>query len=179
MAAHSSVLAWRIPGTGGAWWAAIYVVTQSRTRLKRLSSSSLEKEMATHSSILAWEIPWTEEPGRLQSMRSRRVGHDRVTNTHIHSLTHTLTCTHIFHFRFFLQNSKCSSLCCTVDFCWLFYIYWWVYVNPNILINPFPYPTFPCGHHKFVFCVHESFCCVNKFILDCTYKQYGIILVFV
>ena len=29
----------------------------------------LEKEMAIHSSILAWEIPWTEEPGRLQSMR--------------------------------------------------------------------------------------------------------------
>ena len=37
---------------------------------------SLEKEMATHSNILAWEIPWTEEPGRLQSMRSQRVGHD-------------------------------------------------------------------------------------------------------
>ena len=32
----------------------------------------LEKEMATHSSILAWRIPWTEEPGRLQSMRSKR-----------------------------------------------------------------------------------------------------------
>ena len=30
---------------------------------------SLEKGMATHSSILAWRIPWTEEPGRLQSMR--------------------------------------------------------------------------------------------------------------
>ena len=29
----------------------------------------LEKEMATHSNILAWKIPWTEEPGRLQSMR--------------------------------------------------------------------------------------------------------------
>ena len=36
----------------------------------------LEKEMATHSSILAWRIPWTEEPGRLQSMGSHRVGHD-------------------------------------------------------------------------------------------------------
>ena len=35
-----------------------------------------EKEMATHSSTLAWKIPWTEEPGRLQSMGSRRVGHD-------------------------------------------------------------------------------------------------------
>ena len=36
----------------------------------------LEKEMATHFSILAWEIPWTEEPGRLQSMGSQRLGHD-------------------------------------------------------------------------------------------------------
>ena len=36
----------------------------------------LEKEMATHSSILAWRIPWTEEPGRLQSMGSQRVGYD-------------------------------------------------------------------------------------------------------
>ena len=36
----------------------------------------LEKGMATHSSILAWRIPWTEEPGRLHSMESQRVGRD-------------------------------------------------------------------------------------------------------
>ena len=36
----------------------------------------LEEGMTTHSSILGWEIPWTEEPGRLQSMESQRVGHD-------------------------------------------------------------------------------------------------------
>ena len=36
----------------------------------------LEKEMTTHSSTLAWKIPWMEEPGRLQSMGSQRVGHD-------------------------------------------------------------------------------------------------------
>ena len=41
---------------------------------------SLEKGMATHFSILAWRIPWIEEPDRLQSMGSQRVGHDRVTN---------------------------------------------------------------------------------------------------
>ena len=35
-----------------------------------------EKEMAIHSSTIAWKIPWTEEPGRLQSMGSQRVGHD-------------------------------------------------------------------------------------------------------
>ena len=36
---------------------------------------SLEREMVTHSSVLAWRIPWMEEPGRLQSMGSQRVGH--------------------------------------------------------------------------------------------------------
>ena len=39
----------------------------------------LEKEMVTHSNIFAWKIPWTEEPGRLQSMRTQRVGHDLAT----------------------------------------------------------------------------------------------------
>ena len=39
--------------------------------------------MATHSSILAWRIPWTEEPDRLQSMKSQRVKHDWVTNISI------------------------------------------------------------------------------------------------
>ena len=41
----------------------------------------LEKGMATHSSILAWKIPWTEEPGRLQSMGSQRVGLSDYTFT--------------------------------------------------------------------------------------------------
>ena len=36
----------------------------------------LEKEMATHSSVLVWEISWMEEPSRLQSMGSQRVGHN-------------------------------------------------------------------------------------------------------
>ena len=45
----------------------------------------LEEDLATHSSILVWEIPRTEEPGRLQSMRSQRVGHDRATE---HAHTH-------------------------------------------------------------------------------------------
>ena len=36
----------------------------------------LEKETATYFSILTWRIPWTNEPGRLQSMGSQRIGHD-------------------------------------------------------------------------------------------------------
>ena len=39
-------------------------------------SQLAEKAMAPHSNTLAWKIPWTEEPGRLQSMESLRVGHD-------------------------------------------------------------------------------------------------------
>ena len=42
----------------------------------------LEKEIATHSSTLAWKIPWTEEPDRLQSMGSQRVGHDFTRLVH-------------------------------------------------------------------------------------------------
>ena len=40
-----------------------------------------EEGMATHSSILTWRISWTEEPGRLQSVGSQRVGHDVATKT--------------------------------------------------------------------------------------------------
>ena len=51
--------------------------TMQETRIQSLGREDpLEKEMTTHSSILAWKIPWTEEPGRLQSMESQRVGHD-------------------------------------------------------------------------------------------------------
>ena len=39
-----------------------------------------EKAMATYSSTLAWKLPWTEKPGRLQSMGSKRVGHDWATS---------------------------------------------------------------------------------------------------
>ena len=39
----------------------------------------LKKKMATHSSIFAWEISWTEEPGRLQSIGSQRIGSDLAT----------------------------------------------------------------------------------------------------
>ena len=43
--------------------------------------------MATHSSTLAWNIPWTEEPGRLQSMRSLRVRHDWATSLSLFTFT--------------------------------------------------------------------------------------------
>jgi len=40
------------------------------------TEKAFDKTMAPHSSTLAWKIPWMEEPGRLQSMGSLRVGHD-------------------------------------------------------------------------------------------------------
>ena len=68
------------PRDGGAWWAAVYGVAQSQTRLSNFTFTfhfhALEKAMATHSSVLAWRIPGTGEPGGLPSMGSHRVGHD-------------------------------------------------------------------------------------------------------
>ena len=49
---------------------------------------SPEKAMATHSSTLAWKIPWTEEPGRLQSMGSLRVGIDWGTSLSLFTFMH-------------------------------------------------------------------------------------------
>ena len=54
-----------------------HLPAMQETRVQSLGREDpLEKEMATHSSILAWRTPWTEEPGRLQSTGSQRVGHD-------------------------------------------------------------------------------------------------------
>ena len=71
MAPHSSILAWKIPWIGGAWWAAVHGVANSRTQLSNFIFTfhfhALEKEMATHSSVLPWRIPGTGEPGGLPS----------------------------------------------------------------------------------------------------------------
>ena len=48
-------------------------------------------ETATHSSILAWRISWTEEPGRLQSMRLQKSRTRLSTHTRTHAHTHTHT----------------------------------------------------------------------------------------
>ena len=57
--------------------------TMRETRVQSLGREDpLKKEIATHSSTLAWKIPWTEEPGRLQSMGSQRIGHDWATSFH-------------------------------------------------------------------------------------------------
>ena len=54
-----------------------HLSTTQETQVRSLGwEDPLEQEMAIRSSTIAWKIPWTEEPGRLQSMGSQRVGHD-------------------------------------------------------------------------------------------------------
>ena len=68
------------------------VKTLSATQETRGGSMSqedtLKKGMATHSSILAWRIPWTGEPGRLESMRSLRAGHNWAADTYTNGNLH-------------------------------------------------------------------------------------------
>ena len=54
----------------------------------RWLGTNLEKVMAPHSSTLAWKIPWAEEPGRLQSMGSLRVRHDRASSLSLFTFMH-------------------------------------------------------------------------------------------
>ena len=61
---------------------------QIETSILRLSEQNKEKAKATHSSSLAWKIPWTEEPGRLQSMGSRRVRHNWATSLSLFTFLH-------------------------------------------------------------------------------------------
>ena len=72
------------PMDRGAWRTTVHRVTKNWTQLKWL----MEKAMATHSSTLAWKIPWTEEPGRLQSVGSQRVGHNRATSLSLFTFMH-------------------------------------------------------------------------------------------
>ena len=48
--------------------------------IKIVNQPPIKLAMAPHSSTLAWKIPWAEEPGRVQSMESLRVGYDRATS---------------------------------------------------------------------------------------------------
>ena len=79
MATHSSVLAWRILGTGEPGGLPSMGSHRVGHNWHDLAARQL---MATRSSILAWKIPCSEEPDRLQSIRSQRARHDWVTNRH-------------------------------------------------------------------------------------------------
>ena len=65
----------------------------------------LEESMATHSSNFSWRIPWTEEAGRLQSMRWQRVGHDWSNLAHMHLYIY------ISSVQFSSVTQLCPTLC--------------------------------------------------------------------
>ena len=62
--------------------------TKVMLRFVRIDGKYAGKAMAPHSSTLAWKIPWMEEPGRLQSMGSLRVGHDYSTSLSLFTFMH-------------------------------------------------------------------------------------------
>ena len=66
--------------TQASWPSCTTHPTQVLLLAKGWWEDPLEKEMATLSNALAWKIPWMEEPGRLRSMGSQRVGHDWATS---------------------------------------------------------------------------------------------------
>ena len=94
MATHCCILAWEISSTEehgrpqsmeSQSVGHTYLVAQMVKRLSTMWETwvqslswedPLEKEMVIHSSTIAWKIPWTEEPGRLQSIRLQRVRRD-------------------------------------------------------------------------------------------------------
>ena len=73
-------------------WEPINIKTQpplaKKKKLQHAEGSYAENAMATHSSSLVWKIPWTEEPSRLQSMRSLGVGHDQATSLSLFTFMH-------------------------------------------------------------------------------------------
>ena len=77
---------WRVSHFKGALKNLDWQLLEGRHHV--LGDRVAEKAMAPHSSTLAWKIPWMEEPGRLQSMQSLRVGHDRVTSLSLFTFMH-------------------------------------------------------------------------------------------
>ena len=77
---------WKRASPVAQWWRIpLSMQEMQETWIQSLGREDpLEEEMATQSSILAWKFPWTEEPGRLQSIGSPRVGHDWATE-HTHT----------------------------------------------------------------------------------------------
>jgi len=93
---HSKNTDWTSSGPGAcqAWlflWCSLFPTLNSwfcSLDFGPASEHLAEKAMAPHSSTLAWKIPWTEEPGRLQSTGSLRVGHDWATSLSLFTFTH-------------------------------------------------------------------------------------------
>ena len=81
---------WDFPGksTGVGCHCLLHYMMLQLVNYLAVSMKLMEKAMAPHSSTLAWKIPWTEEPGRLQTMGSRRVGHHWATSLPLFTFLH-------------------------------------------------------------------------------------------
>ena len=110
----------------------------------------LEKKIATHSSVLTWRIPWAEEPGRLQSMGSQRVGHNWVTNTftfivlpHFGVILKNLDLWN----NTFLSNSICQPIIYLlhVSFCFIWFSDFMVYKHIKTCLNELRFPSILSG----------------------------------
>ena len=77
---HMDITRWSIPKSDWSY--------SLQPKIEKLLYSQQEKAMAPHSSTVAWKILWTEEPGRLQSMGSLRVGHDWATSLSLFTFMH-------------------------------------------------------------------------------------------
>ena len=84
------IYSWKIELLGWIIWDCCFPRSEA-VKFGNLVQPSIvgpEKAMAPHSSTLAWKIPWTEEPGRLRSMGSLRVGHDWATSLSLFTFMH-------------------------------------------------------------------------------------------
>ena len=92
MATHSSVLTWRIPGTGGAWWAAIFEVAQHWTRLKQLSSVSSSSSEISSEGMINNGLPWSQGDWLQQSwgLQHADINPSEGDNHYCHFLNHSL-----------------------------------------------------------------------------------------
>ena len=99
----------------------------------------MEKEMATHSSTLAWKIPWMEEPGRLQSMGSQRIGHDWAIST---SLVHSLS----ILFSRFIHVIVCV---CTPFLFYDWIIFHYIDINVYLVISWWTFQFSLFGYYKY------------------------------
>ena len=111
----------------------LWKVSEGQGSLECCSSwghKELEKEMATYCSILAWKIPWTEEPDRLQSRGSQRVGHDWATSLSLSDWNH-------HHHHHPGSNPSCAmyKLCCDLAVTTVSHFLHWY--NTKIRINIF------------------------------------------
>ena len=90
----------------------------------------LEKEMATHSSILAWRIPWREEPSRLHSMGSQRVGHNWATSLSCFaSMWNKCNASLNIHLALLFFGTGMKTLFPVLCHCWVFQICWYIECN--------------------------------------------------